>query len=289
MVQFANLDREFGWPEGIIASLIQQESGGRGNAVSPVGARGFAQFMPATRQHMIDRYNLDPWSNDINVAARCAALYLNEQHDAFGGDIRKALAAYNAGPGNVRTAVRNGGENWLGQLRQETRNYVPQIMGRLGNNRDFYEAASSYGNESRTAADDAYRAEMNRGRLGALGVRSLSDPATGESTPVEEMGIAQLLGLAVLAIFAQAAQQAPTVQPDARPLRVQPPEINAGDTATSPASASSIADPVAAAIANARPTTPVTSAPADRGASLPSPTTPPRVASAAPQRSGVPA
>lgn len=287
MVQFANLDREFGWPQGIIASLIQQESGGRGNAVSHAGARGFAQFMPATRQHMIDRYGLDPWSQNMDVAARCAALYLNEQYQRYDGDIEKALAAYNAGPGNVDRAVRNGGGNWLAQLRQETRNYVPQIMGRLGSNIDFYRNASSYDSRAHTDDENAYRAEMNRGRLGALGIRSLSDPATGQETAVEDMGIGQLLGLAVLAIFAQAAAQAPNLQPSAPPVSVPGPDANR-DNATEPQRGAqrSISDPVAAAIANARPTTPVTVAPADSSVSLPSPTTPP--VATAPQRAAVP-
>lgn len=227
MVQFANLDRQYGWPEGIIASLIQQESGGRANAVSHAGARGFAQFMPGTRQHMIDRYGLDPWSQDINVAARCAALYLNEQYERYDGNIEKALAAYNAGPGNVDRAVRNGGNNWLAQLRQETRNYVPQIMGRLGTNQQFLEAASSYNNAgSHTPEEEAYEAERRRGRLGALGIEQITDPQTGESRSVDNLGIGELLGLAIFAIFAEAANRAPNVQPDASPRNVPGPDAN---------------------------------------------------------------
>ena len=54
------------------------------------------------------------------------ARYLREQLDRFDGDLERALAAYNAGPGRV---IRSGGVPNI----RETRNYVTAIMGRLAN------------------------------------------------------------------------------------------------------------------------------------------------------------
>lgn len=100
---------------------IQQESGFNPNAVSPAGAIGIAQFMPGTAAGMgINPH--DPVAS-LNAAARMMG-NLNKQ---FGGDYNKALAAYNAGPGAVQSAVRSGGGNWLSYLPAETRNYVAII------------------------------------------------------------------------------------------------------------------------------------------------------------------
>ncbi len=102
---------------------IQQESGFNPNAGSPAGAQGIAQFMPGTAASMgINPY--DP-AQALSGAARLMAS-LSAQ---FGGDYAKALAAYNAGPGAVNSAVAQGGANWLSYMPAETRNYVAIIMG----------------------------------------------------------------------------------------------------------------------------------------------------------------
>ena len=102
----------------LIEALVWQESRWRENARSPAGAHGLAQLMPGTaRQLGVNPY--DPGSN-LEGGAR----YLRMQLDLFDGDIEKALAAYNAGPGRVRAA---GG---IPRIR-ETQNYVTGIMARL--------------------------------------------------------------------------------------------------------------------------------------------------------------
>lgn len=95
-----------------------QESRWNPAAVSPAGARGLAQLMPGTAR-MLGVNPGDPLAN-LEGGAR----YLRQQIDAFGGDIEKALAAYNAGPGRVRAA---GGIPAI----EETQGYVKAIMGRL--------------------------------------------------------------------------------------------------------------------------------------------------------------
>jgi soluble lytic murein transglycosylase-like protein len=103
---------------------IRQESGFNPSAVSPAGAEGIAQFMPATAANM----GVDPWNptSALYGAARMMAGLSAE----FGGNYAKALAAYNAGPGTVRYAVSVGGRNWSAYLPGETRHYISTILGR---------------------------------------------------------------------------------------------------------------------------------------------------------------
>lgn len=79
----------------LLHALIIAESGYRVDAVSPAGAAGLTQLMPATARELgvVDR--LDPAQNVNGGAA-----YLARQILAF-GDLRLALAAYNAGPARV--------------------------------------------------------------------------------------------------------------------------------------------------------------------------------------------
>ncbi len=102
---------------------IQKESGFNPDAASPAGAVGIAQFMPGIAASMgVNPY--DP-ASALNGAARMMA----SESAQFGGDYAKALAAYNAGPGAVQSAVAQGGSNWLAYLPGETQNYVHAIMG----------------------------------------------------------------------------------------------------------------------------------------------------------------
>ena len=83
-----------------------------------MGARGLAQLMPGTARELGVNPD-DPLAN-LEGGAR----YLRQQLDRFDGDIEKALAAYNAGPGRVAQA---GGVPRI----RETQNYVAAVMGRL--------------------------------------------------------------------------------------------------------------------------------------------------------------
>lgn len=114
----AELSARFDLSPALIEALVWQESRWRANAVSPVGARGLAQLMPGTAREMGVNPD-DPFAN-LEGGAR----YLREQLDRFDGDIEKALAAYNAGPGRVVSA---GG---IPRIR-ETQTYVASVMGRL--------------------------------------------------------------------------------------------------------------------------------------------------------------
>jgi len=101
----------------ILTGLIRAESNFDPNAGSPAGAQGLTQLMPATAAGLGVANPLDPVQS-IEGGAR----YLRQQLDRFGGDVTKALAAYNAGPGAVE---RFGGVPPY----EETQNYVRRVLG----------------------------------------------------------------------------------------------------------------------------------------------------------------
>lgn len=103
----------------LIAAVIQAESNFNPNAKSKSGAQGLMQLMPATARGLgvKDSYNVEQ-----NIMG--GAKYLAEQLKAFGGDIKLALAAYNAGPNAVKKA---GGI----PKNTETTNYVKKITDTL--------------------------------------------------------------------------------------------------------------------------------------------------------------
>lgn len=113
--QFAAAEGTFNLPAGVLAAVAQAESGGRADAVSPAGAQGLMQIMPATAAALGVNDPFDPAQ-----AITGAAKYLSDNLRAFDGSLTKALAAYNAGPGAVR---KYGGVPPYA----ETQNYVRSI------------------------------------------------------------------------------------------------------------------------------------------------------------------
>jgi soluble lytic murein transglycosylase-like protein len=105
----------------LLSALIWQESRWNAQALSPKGAMGLAQLMPATARYL-GVNPADPISN-LTGGAR----YLRQLLDLFDGNVEKALAAYNAGPGRVRSA---GGVPAIA----ETQNYVTSIVRRIALN-----------------------------------------------------------------------------------------------------------------------------------------------------------
>ena len=120
--------KKYGVPVNLVRAVIGKESGqlqSKGTPAenywsadhgvrSPVGAIGLMQLMPATAQGL----GVDP--TDVGQNIEGGVKYLKQQLDAFGGDQTKALAAYNAGPGNVRK------HKGVPPFR-ETQNYVQKI------------------------------------------------------------------------------------------------------------------------------------------------------------------
>jgi soluble lytic murein transglycosylase-like protein len=103
----------------LLAALVWQESRWNPSAVSVKGAQGLTQLMPATAREL----GVDPRDPVANLHG--GARYLRSMLDSFNGDVERALAAYNAGPGRVRRA------NGVPRIK-ETQNYVRSILNRLG-------------------------------------------------------------------------------------------------------------------------------------------------------------
>jgi soluble lytic murein transglycosylase-like protein len=104
--------------EQLVEAVAWQESRLQQKAVSPKGARGVMQLMPRTAQAL----GVDAASLDGNIDG--GAAYLAAMMQRFDGDIREALAAYDAGPDAV---TRYGGVPPY----RETQAYVDAILGRL--------------------------------------------------------------------------------------------------------------------------------------------------------------
>ncbi|MDE2562739.1 MAG: transglycosylase SLT domain-containing protein [Sphingomonadales bacterium] len=113
--------RRFGLPEGWIWAVMRAESRGDPRALSPVGAMGLMQIMPATWATLTARYALGSDPYDVRANIHAGAAYLREMLDRY-GDLAAALAAYNAGPGRV-DEWRSGGR----ALPAVTRAYVDRI------------------------------------------------------------------------------------------------------------------------------------------------------------------
>ena len=116
----AEASRRFALPVSSIRAVMQAESGGDVRALSPKGAMGLMQIMPATWAELRQQYGLgaDPYDPRDNIAA--GAAYLRELQDRFGE--RGFLAAYNAGPSRYEEHLATGRP-----LPAETLSYIATV------------------------------------------------------------------------------------------------------------------------------------------------------------------
>ncbi|MGN0438380.1 MAG: lytic transglycosylase domain-containing protein [Lachnospiraceae bacterium] len=113
---FQKAANEYGIDINLLKAIAKQESNYDPTAVSTVGASGIMQLMPSTAQEMGVENIMDPEQNIMG-----GAKYLSQMLQTFNGNVSLALAAYNAGPGNVKKY--NGIPPF-----QETQNYVNKVL-----------------------------------------------------------------------------------------------------------------------------------------------------------------
>ena len=139
--------------EAIVPFVQQIESSNNPNAVSPKGARGLMQVMPITRDYILQKTGIDA-DRSPEDNQRAGAWYLEQKIIEAKGNVQLALAAYNAGFGNVQ---KYGGVPPF----RETQNYLTKINnliaaqnGAIGNLRQSEGVAASITQNAKIVADD---------------------------------------------------------------------------------------------------------------------------------------
>lgn len=107
--------RKYNVDPRLVSAVAETESNGNQDVVSSAGAVGVMQLMPSTAASL----GVNPYDKAQNIEG--GTKYLRQMLDTFNGDVQKAVAAYNAGPGAVQ---KYGGTPPY----KETQNYVNKVM-----------------------------------------------------------------------------------------------------------------------------------------------------------------
>jgi soluble lytic murein transglycosylase-like protein len=136
-----------GVPAFLIAGIIRQESAFDERAISPVGARGLMQLMPATAREMSRKVGIPYEPSRLyspEVSIHLGSHYFREVLDGFDGNVELALAGYNGGPNRIRRLWKEEGaeaslDDFLENLYlDESRNYVKRILVLADSYRQLY-------------------------------------------------------------------------------------------------------------------------------------------------------
>lgn len=113
---FTEASERYNVPKDLVKAIAKTESDFNPNATSGSGAQGLMQLMPATARELGVTDAYDPYQNVMG-----GTKYISQLLDKYDGDVKLALAAYNAGSGNV---AKYGGIPPF----KETQNYVVKVM-----------------------------------------------------------------------------------------------------------------------------------------------------------------
>ena len=147
---FPRIDVPAGGDWTMVHAIARQESQFATDAVSHAGARGLMQLMPGTAQEQAGKmylsYNSGSLISDPQYNIRLGSGYFSRMMDVFSGSYPLAIAAYNAGPGNVGKWLRANGDPRRGEIGwvewieaipfSETRRYVARVL----ENAAYYDA-----------------------------------------------------------------------------------------------------------------------------------------------------
>lgn len=128
----------------VVLSIIRQESSFASHAVSPAGARGLMQIMPATAKQVAQKkrkaFSVQKLNSNPDFNVELGSTYFADLVKRFNGSYILAIAAYNAGPTNVNRWLRSIGRpqedidpiDWIERIPfSETRNYVQRVLENL--------------------------------------------------------------------------------------------------------------------------------------------------------------
>ncbi len=150
----------------MVHAIARQESQFADNAISHAGARGLMQLMPGTAKEQAGKMGITYMSADLisspSTNIRLGDGYFARMMSYYGGSYPLAVAAYNAGPGNVNKWLRANGDPrsgavaWLDWIERiplsETRNYVQRVIENAAAYEQLYPAKAQLG-RSRTVAE----------------------------------------------------------------------------------------------------------------------------------------
>lgn len=157
---FSGVSKFYGLPASLWHATGMVESGlnpaTKDSVVNGVHYQGMWQMGPAMQAQYGVKDPMNP-DQEANAFGRAMDDYLNY----YGGDLKKALAAYNWGPGNLQKDIAAHGDDWLDYAPAETQNYIKKVVGEVGTDTikpDLPGAqgqGSGMGHESRQAAGNA--------------------------------------------------------------------------------------------------------------------------------------
>jgi hypothetical protein len=131
----ADASTKFGVEEWLIRGVIEAESRGKSDALSPKGAKGLMQLLDGTAK---DLGVLDSFNPSQNIYG--GVKYLRQLLDRYNGNVEQALAAYNWGMGRVDALVKAGKFD-IANLPKETQIYINRVLKNKGETRKAAEGS----------------------------------------------------------------------------------------------------------------------------------------------------